>query len=270
METLRDLDLLRMLPAADRPMTLRAATEGDDAGMPTLEVRFSPFGVWYEVSSWWEGNFLERTVRGAFTKTMAEARAATVMPVKMLFDHGFDPSIGNKVLAKVEYLAEEKDSAVQSGQLFDTSYTRDLLPGLEAGAYGSSFRFRVIQESWNDDPGTSDHNPKGIPERSVTEVRLFEAGPVTFPANPAATAGVRALTDDFYERLRARQPDAVARLAERAAQIRTPGRPAAATGTVIDLGAARTTATEPGDHSGGTGQRRRREATFPYLIGGQR
>lgn len=267
-ETLRDLDLVRAVPAARKPMELRAAADG---GMPILEVRFSPFNVWYEVSSWWEGDFMERTVRGAFAKTMSEASAAAVMPVKMLFDHGYDPMIGNKVLSAVESLSEETDSAVASGTLFDTSYNRDLLPGLEAGVYGSSFRFRVIQDQWNDEPGTSDYNPKGLPERTITEIRLFEQGPVTFPASPTATAGVRSLTDTYYDRLRTREPDRVAELVERAQQIRTPGRPAAAKGTVIDLGAARTTTTEPAErHSGGIGQRRRREAIFPFLRGDQR
>ena len=46
--------------------------------------------------------------------------------------------------------------------LLDTSYNRDLLPGLAAGGYGSSFMFRVIQDAWNDEPGVSDHNPKGM------------------------------------------------------------------------------------------------------------
>ena len=272
METLRDLDLVRTVPAGRAPLTVRAA--GDGGGMPTLEVRFSPFDVWYEVDSWWEGNFLERTVRGAFSKTMSEARAAAVMPVKMLYEHGYDPFIGNKPLALVETLAEETDSAVASGTLFDAGYVRDLVPGLEAGVFGSSFRFRVIQESWNDEPGISDHNPKGLPERTVTEVRLFEQGPVTFPANPAATAGLRSVvlcgTDELMERMRAREPETVARLAERATQIRTPGRGAAAAGTVPGQGAAgsRTSLEPASGHSGGTGQRRRREAVYPYLKEG--
>jgi len=264
-ETLRELDVVRAVSASRHPALVRAAS-GD--GMPTLEVRFSPYDTWYEVNSWWEGNFMERTVRGAFAKTMAEARAATVMPVKMLFDHGYDPTIGNKPLSAVEALSEETDSAVASGTLFDTSYVHDLLPGLDAGVFGSSFRFRVIQESWNDEPGVSDSNPKGLPERTITEIRLFEQGPVTFPANPAATAGVRSLTDVYYQRLRLREPEAVERLAQRAAQIRTPRDGAAADGTAQLAGAARITSTEPAPgHSGGSDQRRRREVLHPYLRG---
>jgi HK97 family phage prohead protease len=222
-DTLRDLDVVRGIPAQQKPLELRAA---DAAAMPILTVRFSPFDVWYEVDSWFEGLFLERTIRGAFAKTIKESGAS----VRTLYDHGYDPQIGNKVLAPVDDLREDADSAVSEGTLFDTTYNRDLLPGLEAGCYGSSFRFRVIKDEWNDEPGTSKANPKGIPERTITEVRLFEAGPVTFPANPDATAGVRAasLTDQFYERLRSRDPQRYDDLRARAIQLRTP---AAAEGT---------------------------------------
>ena len=243
METLRDLDLVRAIPAQRRPMELRAT--GDDT-MPMLVVRFSPFNTWYEIDSYWEGQFLERTLRGAFAKTMRESRDS----IKTLYDHGHDFHIGNKVLAPIEDLREDADSAVSEGRLFDTSYNRDLLPGLEAGVYGSSFRFRVIKEEWNDEPERSDHNPNAIPERTITEVRLFEAGPVTFPANPEATAGVRSMTDTYYERLRSRNPDRYEDLLARARAIRTPKEPAAATSTVEPDGAAPLHDDEPAiDHS---------------------
>jgi phage head maturation protease len=82
--------------------------------------------------------------------------------------------------------------------LFDTSYNRDLAPGLKAGAYGSSFRFNVLAEDFNKRAKPSDYNPKGLPERTVREVHMPEFGPVTFPAHPGATAGMRSLTDRFY------------------------------------------------------------------------
>jgi HK97 family phage prohead protease len=191
--------------------------------MPTLVSRFSPFEVWYEIDSFWEGTFLERTIRGAFSKTIREQRAN----IKVLYDHGHDMQIGNKILGAIDDLREDADSAVGEVPLFDTSYNRDLLPGLEAGVYGSSFRFRVIRDEWNDEPGKSDYNPDGIPERTIKEVRLFEFGPVTFPASPDATAGVRCLTDHYYERARSRNPQRVDDLLARARAIRTPNPDAA-------------------------------------------
>lgn len=233
METLRELDLVRAAPAS-----VRATRADDDAAMPTMEVRFSIFDRWYEINSWWEGEFLERTVRGAFKKTIREQRDQ----IKVLYDHGYDYQIGNKVLGPIDDLREDTDSPVGVVPLFDTTYNRDLLPGLEAGVYGSSFRFRVIRDEWDDDPGTSDHNPKGVPERTIKEVRLYEFGPVTFPANPDATAGLRCATDDYYARMRARDPNRVDELLARARTLRTPNAGAAPQGTPADGAAAPTDA----------------------------
>lgn len=230
MDTLRDLEVVRAVGGCVRAQR----AEGDAEGMPTMEVRFSPFGEWYEINSFWEGKFLERTVKGAFAKTISE----NLRNVKVLFNHGFDPQIGDKVLGPIDDLREEAKSPVGVVPLLDTSYNRDLVPGLEAGVYGSSFRFQVIRDEWNDEPGVSDHNPAGIPERTIKEVRLFEFGPVTFPANPAATSGVRSLTDDYYERLRSRDPQRVDDLAVRARRLRTPDESAAREGTDSDSAAA--------------------------------
>jgi len=230
------------------PLVVRAADPAGENATPIMEVRFSPFGVWYEIDSWWEGTFLERTVRGAFSKTIQENRDR----IKVLFNHGFDPQIGDKVLGTIEDLREDADSAVGDVQLFDTAYVRELLPGLQAGVYGSSMRMRVIKEEWNDDPGTSDHNPRGLPERTITEVQLFEFGPVTFPANGAATSGVRSMTDDFYERLRSHDPQRVGEL-ELVRNSRTlPGRAAGSTTAPEDGAADNPAADEPAArHSGG-------------------
>jgi hypothetical protein len=81
--------------------------------------------------------------------------------------------------------------------LLDTSYNRDLIPGLQAGLYGASFRFAVMQEEFDSKPKRSDHNPTGLPERTITEAKVREFGPVTFPAYAGATAGLRSMTDEF-------------------------------------------------------------------------
>jgi HK97 family phage prohead protease len=196
--------------------------DGSADGLGRLVLRFSRFNVWYEVDSFWEGLFLERTLPGAFKQTIREDRPQ----MRVLFNHGMDFSLGDRVLGPIDDLREDADSPVGEVPLFDTSYNRDLLPGLEAGVYGSSMRMRVLGEKWDDEPGASDHNPKGIPERSISRVRVYEFGPVTFPANPDATAemasaGVRSLTDQFYERLRQRDQPAYA-AAARAAGLQLP------------------------------------------------
>jgi hypothetical protein len=187
---------------------LRADTEN---GLGTLSVRFSPFDTWYEINSFWEGRFLERTMPGAFTKTANDAqRADGTFSTKVLFNHGMDMNIGDKLLTVPtrfeEVNADGYHGPLIEGPLHDTSFNRDLLPGLQANGYGSSFMFNVIREDWNNEPGTSDHNPEGIPERTISEVRTFEAGPVTWPASPTASAGMRSRcgTDAWMDHLHAR------------------------------------------------------------------
>ncbi|MFG1803337.1 HK97 family phage prohead protease [Micromonospora carbonacea] len=109
-------------------------------GMPVMEVRFSPFGEWYEINSYFEGRFLERTVPGAFKATInAQRQADGSSGVKVLFNHGMDFMIGDKVLGKASDLREGSQSPETLVPLFDTSYNRDLIEGLRAGVYGSSF-----------------------------------------------------------------------------------------------------------------------------------
>jgi HK97 family phage prohead protease len=204
MHRVPDVDLVRSVTAVPE---LRAVAV--DGSLGTLVLRFSVFDCWYPVSSLWEGDFVERTKRGSFKQTIREDRAG----MRSLFDHGFDMMTGDKPLGPIDDLREEPDSPVGEVPLFDTNYNRELLPGLKAGVYGSSFRFRVQEESWNDEPDPSDDNPKGLPERTITRIKLFEFGPVTWPANPDATAemnsaAVRSATDQFYDRLAQRDTSA--------------------------------------------------------------
>lgn len=169
------------------PVELRA--EGDEK--PKLRGRFTTFDDPYEVHSSIEGHFIERMAPGSFDRTIVESRKN----IRVLFNHGQDPTMGDQILGPIEYLGG------------DARYVVDPLDGipplirsgLEAGLYGSSHRFTVIADEWVEAPERSDSNPDGLPERTITEARLYEFGPVTFPANPNATAGIRSTTDDFYQ-----------------------------------------------------------------------
>jgi HK97 family phage prohead protease len=178
----------------------RSDTEGS---VGTLHGHFSVFDSWYEVRSSWEGHFLERVAPGAYRKTFSENRDN----IRVLYDHGHDPSIGNKPLGPLAELREDDIGGYYEVPLLDTSYVRDLLPGLQAGLYGASFRFRVVREDVNDKPAESEFNPYGLPERTIREAQVMELGPVTFPASPAATAGVRSMTDRFILSELLQQPE---------------------------------------------------------------
>jgi hypothetical protein len=195
---------------------IECRADDDPAAMPTMVGHFSTFGDWYEVDSWIEGRFLESIKPGAFRKTIRESRSQ----MKVLYDHGQDPQIGNKVLGPIDSLKEDAVGPAYEVPLFDTQYNRELRPGLEAGVYGSSFRFSIEKDVWDHTPDPSEYNLAGIPERTITEARVFEFGPVTFPANAKATAGVRSTTDDFYQRNR--DPETFESLLRSAQAARTP------------------------------------------------
>ena len=201
MDSLPNLEVIR---TARQAATLRAEDASDDT-LGKLEVRFSKFGQWYEIRSVFEGHFMERVMPGAFTKTISDNAGR----IRALFNHGFDPSVGQKVLGPVVGLREDSDSPVMEVDLLDTSYNRDLLPGLRRGLYGSSMRMRVKEDAWDNAPQRSKHNPEGLPERSIMEAAVDEAGPVTFPANPGSSAAMRSGTDAYYEQLRAVDPGRV-------------------------------------------------------------
>lgn len=183
-------------------------TRSGESGMPTLRGHFSVFNTWTTIDSAWEGTFRERVAPGAFSKTIQENRNN----IKVLFQHGKDPQVGDKPLGAISDLREDETGAYYEVPLLDTSYNRDLLPGLEAGLYGASFRFKVLREDFDRDPERSEHNPEGLPERTIKEAALYEFGPVTFGAYPTATAGVRSLTDEYILRSIVSEPERLERL----------------------------------------------------------
>ena len=183
-------ELYRML----RPgIEVRAADpEGDEEegrGL-ILSGHFARFDEWTEIDSFWEGRFMERIHPGAFRKTFREQEP------KVLFNHGHDPTMGNRVLGPIEVLREDEEGAYYEVRLLD-GIPDLIVEGLREGLYGASFRFRVVREELVQEPKPSDYNPAGIPERTIREAQVFEFGPVTFPAYDGATASARSITDSI-------------------------------------------------------------------------
>lgn len=169
-----------------------ALRSDESTGLPILEVTFARFNVWNEINSW-EGRFMERLLPGAFTDTFVE-RAGQI---RCLFEHGKDPAIGNKPIGTPTSLRETDIGPVGTVALYDVPYVRDLLPALEAGDLGASYRFGAQKQDWVRRPVRSEWNPEGLPERSIARVGVAEFGPVTFGADPGATSAVRSLDARF-------------------------------------------------------------------------
>lgn len=177
-------DLIRMVELPVSQVEFR--DEGGDGrlmvGTPIV------FNQWTEINGW-EGNFMERVAPSSVTKTLAQSGDR----VKVLFNHGFDPQIGDKPLGKPAVMEPRRAGLYTETPLARTSYNDDLIELMKAGAIdGMSFRFSVTKEDIAHPTEASDHNPAMLPERTIREMRLYEFGPVTFPAYEATTVGVRA------------------------------------------------------------------------------
>lgn len=140
------------------------------------------FDTWTTINSW-EGQFKERIGDKALTKTLRENREG----VKVLFNHGMDPSIGDKPLGRPSVMDPRSEGMYAEVPFSDTSYNDDLLALMRDGALdGQSFRMSVVKDEW-----VKPKRSGALPERTITELRLYEFGPVTFPAYQATTVGLR-------------------------------------------------------------------------------
>lgn len=187
-------DLIRMTPIS-AGLEFRADEDGRTMiGYPIV------FDQWTEISGW-EGNFLERIDPAALTKTLKERRDR----VKVLFNHGMDPQIGDKPLGKPSVMEPRARGLYVEVPLARVSFNDDLIELMKVGAIdGQSFRFSVTRDEWEDEPDPSDDNPRGLPQRIIRELKLYEFGPVTFPAYEATTVGIRG-ADAYRLFLRHRQ-----------------------------------------------------------------
>jgi HK97 family phage prohead protease len=192
-----------------RAQPLGYEVRDDEDGSPVLAGHFAIFNEWTEINSMFEGHFLERIIPGAFKKTFSENRDQ----MRALFQHGRDPQMGDKVLGPIDVLEEDDKGARYEVPLLD-GIPPLLLSGLRKNLYGASFRFRVIREEFNEEPGKSKHNPEGLPERDLKEIQVREFGPVTFPAYANASAGIRSLTDEFVMERMIHEPGHLAQVIE--------------------------------------------------------
>jgi len=174
----------------------------EEADQPTRLIgHFARFNAPVEIDSAIEGRFIERIVPGAFARTLKN----NADRIRVLFQHGKDPDVGEKPIAAPRELRED-----EVGPYYDAELLGGIPPliinGLRERQYGVSYRFQVAREDWEPKPKKSRDNPLGLPERTIREARVFEFGPVTFPADAGADVMVRSLSDQMSLRDLAADP----------------------------------------------------------------
>jgi len=142
-----------------------------EAGAVTLTGYASVFDQAYQV-----GWFTERVNRRAFAKTVKEA------DVRALFNHDPNYPLG-RVRAGTLRLATDDHGLLYEVELPGSDVGRRVAEAVERGdVTGSSFSFATVRDRWSDDGS----------ERELLEVKLYDVGPVTFPANEATSVDIGA------------------------------------------------------------------------------
>jgi hypothetical protein len=170
--------------AVKPPETRMDGGDGDEPGTTIIEGYGAVFnrdsdGLW----------FIERIAPGAFKTTIAEN------DVVGLFNHDKNHILGRTSAGTME-LREDTTGLFYSIQAPDTSVGRDVHKSIQRGDItGSSFSFVTKKDQWEylDDGETI--------IRTLIDVRLYDVGPVTFPAYPDTTTSARDM-QSFVEEIK--------------------------------------------------------------------
>ena len=225
------------------PFELRADEDSDGN---TLFGHAAVFNSPTRIDSW-EGVFDEDIAPGAFKKSLAERT-----PV-LQFDHGKHPMVGSIPIGHFRSLAEGAAGLEVDAPLHDNWLVQPVRDAIKSKAIpGMSFRFSVVKDEWHTADGkplgrdqiesalarSNRDDPDSVPRRTLREVKLYELGPVVFPAYADTSVGVR--SRELVELLS--DPQVRAEVAR--ALVGTPSEPSEAEGASGE-GRAATTADEP-------------------------
>ena len=129
------------------------------------------------------GWFDEEVAPGCFSDSIADD------DIRCLFNH--DPNlILGRNKANTLVLREDARGLYYENMVPDTTVGRDTVTSIQRGdVTGCSFSFQTLKDAW--DRTNPDH-----PKRTLIKARVFDVGPVTFPAYPDTTVAARSLESD--------------------------------------------------------------------------
>lgn len=130
------------------------------------------------------GGFREQIKPGAFDDVLSD-------DVRALFNHDPNLILGRTVSGTLRIFVDSEGLGYEIDPP-DTQVARDLMISMERGDVNqSSFAFRIAQggQDWSEDE-------EGRVIRTITKMqRLYDVSPVTYPAYPDASVGLRGLQD---------------------------------------------------------------------------
>lgn len=167
----------RFIPAATAGIVSRA----DGEAGPTLEGYAALFNDETVIA----GMFRERIERGAFKASIGED------DIRVAFNHSPNFIIG-RTSAKTAEFAEDAKGLKYRADPPDTTWAKDMMTSIKRrDITGSSFQFTVERdedEEWDFTPTKQGK----LPLRTIKRARLYEGGPVAFPAYEKTTVSARA------------------------------------------------------------------------------
>jgi uncharacterized protein len=150
--------------------------DGGDSGKRKIYGYAAKFDKWSEDL----GGFREKIAPGAFNNSIVNA------DVRALFNHNPDIILGRTTAGTLR-LREDQTGLRMEINPPDTQAARDIMTSIDRGDITQqSFAFRTIQDDWSYPKG-------GDAERTLIEVELHDVSPVTYPAYPDTSVGLRSL-----------------------------------------------------------------------------
>ena len=186
-------DLERRVLTLTATLEVRAGEgDGDDA-LPVLEGYAAVFSTDTQIGpkAW---GFLERIEPGAFKDTIKDD------DIRALFNHDSNQVLGRNGDAGTLELREDKTGLKVQITPPDTAVGRDVVTLVQRGdVSGMSISFQTLREEWAE----GDEDTGELPRRTLLEAKLFDVGPVTFPAYPTTSVAAR---DQAKALIEARRP----------------------------------------------------------------
>lgn len=156
-------------------------------------------------------DYYERIMPGAFDRALRED------DVRSMFNHDSNQLLGRRANKPNDTLRISVDSV---GLRYEVDVDpndpthQSLIPKLRAGKVdGASFMFEVMGRNWREEQRGEGDNKRDVTILEITDVRLWELGPVVFPAYESATSEARAIERrELDEFLKHRNSDTEAKL----------------------------------------------------------
>ncbi len=167
------------------PIDIAELRISNDVKEPEIQGYAVVFNAWTEINGWFP--FRERIAPGTFIETIANDN------IRSQFNHDPNHVLGT-TLIKTLNLKEDDRGLYQKTKINpEDSDAMNVYAKVKRGdVRGQSFQFMVEEEEWHEEEGK-------MPERTILRVKLFDVGPVTFPAYEQTDVSVAQRSFELYK-----------------------------------------------------------------------